>query len=55
MFVFVMTTQMPRMNISLTTEQIKTLKAISGKEHRPYSHQIVYMMEFYIENKDKVK
>ena len=46
---------MSRMTISLTKEQIKTLKDISNKEHRPYSNQIVHMMEFYIKHKDKVK
>ena len=46
---------MPRMNISLTKEQQKQLKELAKKENRKYSQQIVHMMEFYIENKDKVK
>jgi len=49
------TDKMPKMTISLTKEHMKTLKALSEKEHRPYSNQIIHMMEFYIENKDKVK
>lgn len=47
--------KMPRMTISLTKEQEKKLKDMAKKEHRPYSNQIIHMMEFYIENKDKVK
>ena len=47
--------KMPRMNISLTKEEEKRLKDLSKKEHRPYSNQIIHMMDFYIENKDKVK
>jgi len=50
-----MNDKMPRMTISLTREDEKKLRELSKKEHRPYSNQIVYMMEFYIENKDKVK
>jgi len=45
-----MTSQMPRMNISLTKEQMKTLKDLSEKEHRPYSNQIIHMMEFYLQH-----
>ena len=55
MFVFDMKPQMPRMNISLTKEQMEKLKKLSKDEHRPYSNQIIHMMEFYIKNKDKVK
>lgn len=55
MFVLDMKSQMSRMNISLTKEQMEKLKKLSQEEHRPYSNQIVHMMEFYIKNKDKVK
>ena len=47
--------KMPKMTISLSKEEQKKLKELSHKEHRPYSNQIIHMMEFYIENKDKVK
>ena len=47
--------RMPKMTISLTKEHMKTLKDLSEKEHRPYSNQIIHMMEFYIENKDRIK
>jgi len=50
-----MNNQMPRMNISLTKEQMKKLKDLSNEEHRPYSNQIIHMMEFYLKHKDKVK
>lgn len=46
---------MPKMTISLTKEHMKTLKDLSEKEHRPYSNQIIHMMEFYLQYKDKVK
>ena len=42
---------MPRMNISLTKEQMEQLKELSRKENRKYSQQIVHMMQFYKENK----
>ncbi len=45
--------KMPRMNISLTKQQMDQLKELSKKENRKYSQQIVHMMEFYIENKDR--
>lgn len=47
--------KMPKMTISLSREDEKKLKELSKKERRPYSNQIVYMMEFYIENKNKIK
>ncbi len=46
---------MPKMTISLSIEDEKRLKKLSKNEHRPYSNQIVHMMEFYIKYKDKVK
>lgn len=42
---------MVRMNISLTKDQEKTLKELSEEENRPYSKQIIHMMEYYIKNK----
>jgi len=36
-----------RTTVSLTEEEIKELKALAKKEHRPISRQIVYMMEYY--------
>jgi len=39
---------MTRMNISLTDEQIKQLKDLSIEENRPYSKQILHMMEQYL-------
>ncbi len=41
-----------RMNISLTKEETLQLKKIAKEEERPYSRQIVYMMDFYMKNKD---
>jgi hypothetical protein len=39
-----------RMNISLTEEENLLIKKLAKKEERPYSRQIVYMTNFYIEN-----
>ena len=39
-----------RMNISLTKEENILIKKIAKEEERPYSRQIVYMMNFYIKN-----
>lgn len=50
-----MSKTMPRMNISLTKEQIKQLKELAKRENRPYSKQLVHMMEFYIKHKNTVK
>ena len=44
-----------KLNLSLTKEQKDKLIDLANKENRKYSQQIVHMMEFYIENKDKVK
>jgi len=38
------------MNISLTKEENVLIKKIAKKEERPYSRQIVYMTNFYVEN-----
>jgi hypothetical protein len=39
-----------RMNISVTKKENVLIKKIAHEEKRPYSRQIVYMMEFYIKN-----
>jgi len=36
-----------RTTISLTDEEVKQLKELAKTEHRPFSRQIVHMMEFY--------
>jgi hypothetical protein len=44
------------MNISLTKEEnalIALIKKLAKEEERPYSRQIVYMMNFYIKNNKK--
>jgi len=38
------------MNISVTTKENALLKKIAHEEKRPYSRQIVYMMDFYVKN-----
>ena len=43
-----------RMNISLTKEENALIKKIAKEEERPYSRQIVYMMNFYIKNNKKI-
>jgi len=40
-----------RMNISLTKEENLLIKKLAKEEERPYSRQIVYMTNFYVENK----
>jgi hypothetical protein len=42
-----------RMNISVTKKENLLLKKIAQEEKRPYSRQIVYMMEFYIKNNNQ--
>ena len=44
-----------RMNISLTAKENALLKKIAQEEKRPYSRQIIYMMEFYIKNTKDLK
>ena len=46
---------MPNVAISLSNEDKKKLDDLTTKENRKRSHQIVNMMEFYINNKVKVK
>jgi hypothetical protein len=42
-----------RMNISLTKEENALIKKLAKEEERPYSRQIVYMVNFYINNNKK--
>jgi hypothetical protein len=37
-----------RTTISLSDAELKQLRELAKEEHRPISHQIVYMMEFYL-------
>ena len=39
-----------RMNISVTKKENTLIKKLAKEEERPYSRQIVYMTNFYIEN-----
>lgn len=50
-----MSNKMSRMNISLTKEQIAILKALAGREERGYSKQLVYMMNFYLDQHPELK
>jgi len=36
-----------RTTISLTEGEVRQLKELAKDEHRPFSRQIVHMMEFY--------
>lgn len=47
--------EMPRKTISMGKKELDTLEKLSKNEHRSASQQIVHMMEFYINNKDKMK
>jgi hypothetical protein len=47
--------RMTRISISLSKEQVEQLKQLALEGHRPYSQQIVVMMEFFLKYKDKVK
>ncbi len=40
-----------RTTISLTNGNLKQLKELADKEHRPISRQIIHMMEFYKKQK----
>jgi hypothetical protein len=42
-----------RTTISLSAEELKQLRALAKKEHRPISRQIVYMMEIYKKNSEQ--
>jgi len=46
------------MNISVTKEENLLIKTLAKEEERPYSRQIVYMTNYYIEHtkqKDRKK
>lgn len=47
--------KMPRKTISMKKEKIDQLEQLAEKETRTVSQQIVHMLEFYLEYKDKVK
>jgi len=42
-----------RTTISLSDVELKQLKELAKKEHRPISRQIVYMMHFYLKYESK--
>lgn len=50
----IMANQIMRMTVSLAKEEISQLKKIAKEEKRLYSRQVIYMMEFYIKNKNKI-
>jgi len=45
----------PSINLYLDEKTKKKLKDLAELENRSPSKQVKHMMEFYIENKDKVK
>jgi hypothetical protein len=51
----IMANQIMRMTVSLAKEEISQLKKIAKEEKRLYSRQVIYMMEFYIKNKNKIR
>jgi hypothetical protein len=42
-----------RTTISISDAELKELRELAKKEHRPISRQIVYMMHFYIKQVEK--
>ena len=46
---------MPSLNLYIDDETKKLLKDVAEEENRSPSRQVKHMLEFYIENKDKVK
>jgi hypothetical protein len=46
---------MSNITLSIDKENQKKLRDIAKKERRSISQQVILMMEFYIENKNKVK
>jgi hypothetical protein len=42
-----------RTTISLSDGELKKLRELAKVEHRPISRQIVYMMPFYMKNKNE--
>ena len=42
-----------RTTISLSDVELKQLRELAKKEHRPISRQIVYMMHFYLKQQSE--
>jgi len=47
--------KMPNITLSMDNESQKKLRGTAKKERRSISQQVIVMMEYYLENKDKVK
>jgi len=47
--------EMPRKTISMKKEESDKLDELAENEHRSVSQQIVHMMEFYLQYRDKGK
>ena len=47
--------KMPNITLSIDGENQKKLREIAKKERRSISQQVIVMMEYYIDSKDKVK
>ena len=45
----------PIISISLTKKEVATLEQLRKEGHRGMSDQIRLLLEFYLENRDKVK
>lgn len=43
---------MPKVNLSLPQEDLDKFKKLAEKERRPLNQQFLFMMEYYIRNKD---
>ena len=41
-----------RTTISLSDAELKKLRELAKEEHRPISRQIVYMMHFYLKQRE---
>jgi len=46
---------MPNITLSIDKENQKKLREISQKERRSISQHVIFMMEFYLKHKDKLK
>lgn len=46
---------MPKVNLSLPKEDLERFKQLAEKERRPLNQQFLFMMDFYLEYKDKVE
>lgn len=47
--------KMVNVTLSMSKEKKKKLDEIAKQENRKRSNQVIHMMEFYLEYKDKVK